>query len=88
MNANMLARVSNLAKPAEEWSKLNFVPMLGELVVYTFADSAKSPSIKIGDGKHSLHELPFVVETIAAELIKNVQLREELDAGCITDYFK
>jgi hypothetical protein len=83
------ARVSNLIKNEAEWSKLDlkFTPLPGELVVYAPENPLKSPRIKIGDGKHTLHELPFVIEATVTALLEKYQRSEELDAGNITDYF-
>lgn len=83
----MKARVSNLAKPEAEWSKLNFRPLAGELVVYTPDSNHKYSRVKIGDGEHTLQELPFLVESIANVLLDGYKRTEEFDAGRITEYF-
>lgn len=90
MNADMKVRVSNLSKTEAEWSKIDFMPYPGELIVYTPAVDNKSGcvKIKIGDGVHKIHELPFVIEHTASELISEYKRQELFDAGCITDYFK
>ena len=88
MKADMIARVSNLIKSEQEWSKHNFVPFPGEILVYTYDDLAKSPSIKIGDGKHTLHELPFVIESIANDMLEKHVHDHVLDAGDIKQYIK
>jgi hypothetical protein len=89
VKADMKARVSNLAKTETEWSKLNFTPFPGELIVYTASSENEvgCARIKIGDGIHTLQELPFVVEHLAKALLENYKRAEEFDAGRITDYF-
>lgn len=89
MNADMKARVSNLSKTEADWAKLDFTPYPGEIIVYTPAlnDTSGCVKIKIGDGVHKIHELPFIIEHTAAELIAKHQQQELFDAGCITDYF-
>jgi hypothetical protein len=87
VKADMKARVSNLIKSEAEWSKLNFTPFPGEIIVYAPNDSTGCARIKIGDGTHSIQELPFVVEHIAGLAIDNYKRQENFDAGRITDYF-
>ncbi len=82
----MKARVSNLIKTEAEWLTLDFKPLPGELVIYAPDNNFKYARIKIGDGDHSLKELPFVIESIAETLIGRFQRAEEFEAGRITDY--
>ena len=82
----MKARVSNLCKSASEWGKINFTPLVGELIIYEPDDPAGHVQIKIGDGKRSIHELPFVIEAITSDLIAKAQHVDEYDAGRITKY--
>lgn len=85
----MKARVSNLTKTETEWAKLNFKPMPGELVVYTpeADDDFACVRLKIGDGIHMIHELPFVIDYTANVLLENYKRLENFDAGRITEYF-
>ena len=83
----MRARVSNLAKTESEWLKLTFIPMSGELVIYLPDANYKYPRIKIGDGEHTVHELPFAVESTITTALNAYSLREYADAGRITNYF-
>jgi hypothetical protein len=89
MKADMKARVSNLAKTASEWSKFNFKPLPGEVIIYLPESNCANAcvKIKVGDGVQSLQELPFVVEHIAEELLADYKRDEVFDAGHITDYF-
>ena len=85
----MKVRVSNLSKTEAEWSKLDFKPYPGEIVVYTpdATDTSGCVKIKIGDGVHKIHELPFVIEHTTASLMAEYKQQELFDAGRITDYF-
>jgi hypothetical protein len=47
----------------------------------------KYSRVKIGDGKHTLQELPFLVESITNVLLDEYKQDEEFDAGRITKYF-
>ena len=84
----MKARISNLAKTAEEWLKLNFTPMLGELIIYLPDSEHKYSRIKIGDGKTILQDLPFIIDEVARQMLESHQYSECFDAGRITDYLK
>jgi hypothetical protein len=83
----MKARVSNLCKRASEWENINFTPLAGELVIYEPDDATGYVQIKIGDGKRSLQDLPFVIEAIATDLIAKAQHAKVCDAKSITTYF-
>ena len=85
----MKARVSNLIKTEAEWSKLNFKPFPGELIVYAPEDNDDfaCARIKIGDGIHMLHELPFTIDYAVNTLLDAYKRSEEFDAGRITEYY-
>lgn len=83
----MKARVSNLIKTEADWSKLDFKPYPGEIIVYAPSTDTGCVKIKIGDGIHKLHELPFVIEHITSSLLEEYSHKKVLDAGCIIDYF-
>jgi hypothetical protein len=84
----MKARVCNLNKTEAEWLKLNFIPLAGELIIYAPDNKYTYQRIKIGDGIHPLHDLPFVIEAIAETFLTKHQYSEVFDAGRITDYTK
>jgi hypothetical protein len=63
----MKARIAFLHKTEKEWNRQNFIPNPGEMVIYDPDNNFKYQRIKIGDGIHSLQELPFFIdETISA----------------------
>ena len=84
----MKARLSLLHKTATEWAKLSdFVPAAGELIVYDADDRVSYARIKIGDGDHKLHELDFIIDAAAEDVLKVNKYSEIADAGNIKEYF-
>ena len=46
----------------ENWAKaINYIPDQFTIIVYEYQD--RSPKIKMGDGKHTVSELPFLNES-------------------------
>ena len=84
----MKARVSNLCNTEAGWNKLNFTPLPGELIVYDPDEKHSYARLKVGDGKTSLHQLPFFTETYVDVKLAELQLIATADAGRISDYFK
>jgi len=61
----MKERVQIKHDVAENWAKaVNFVPLAGEMVIYDgIIEDGKyveRPRLKVGDGKHTVNELPFM----------------------------
>ena len=57
------------------WSRATaFIPMAGELVVYDIDDKHDYSRLKIGDGKTSVVDLPFIDKIIAEELLKKADI--------------
>ena len=64
----------------EEWSQAtNFSPLKGELVIYNDADN---PRMKVGDGETNINDLPFVNNSVVADL-SDVEEGTEFDPGSI-----
>lgn len=86
----MKARVSNLHKTESEWSKLiGWKPEAGELIVFDPDDTFDYARVKLGDGVHTLSELPFFIDQAALKIVKNLDVDiSVLDAGRITEYKK
>ena len=80
----MKARVSNLHKTEAEWKKLDhWTPAAGELIVYDPDDDHSYSRIKIGDGKRTLKQLDFFIESIIAEMLTQYSRANTIDAGRI-----
>ena len=53
-------RVIHTHDTEENWNKcVDFVPYLGEMIVYDLDESHNYPRAKIGDGKTTIVNLPF-----------------------------
>jgi hypothetical protein len=61
----------------ENWKKaINFIPKSGEVIIYDDMD----PPFKIGDGIHTVNELPFVGNLAWSnftDAIQNIEESEE-----------
>ena len=52
----------------ENWNKaINYIPDQFTIIVYDYSD--RSPRIKLGDGKHTVCELPFLNESKVQDCI-------------------
>ena len=61
-NKILKTRLQNKADTFENWEKAtNFIPLNGEFIIYTNGNGAgvTSPMLKVGDGVHNPHDLPF-----------------------------
>lgn len=85
----MKARISQLHKTEAEWNELgSFVPEAGELIVYDPDKQHTYARLKIGDGKRSLKDLTFFVDSAVLSVIQDRGYTAILDGGRITDYIK
>jgi len=72
-------RIVNKHDVEANWLKAtNFIPMLGEIIVYDADDTHPVPRFKSGDGKTVVSLLPFTHETIPLD---------EIDAICGTIFY-
>lgn len=56
LNARYQQKIDTTAK----WNNaVNFIPMLGEIIIYKADSTYTYDRIKIGDGIHKVTELPF-----------------------------
>ena len=83
----MFARISNLAKTESEWSvHPDLVLNSGELAVFLPDQKFNFARLKIGDGKTSLKDLDFFIDTTIENALKKYKTTEIIDCGRITDY--
>lgn len=82
------ARVSHMHDVEENWLKTtNFIPRIGEVIVYDNDDKHPYERFKIGDGVTDVNSLKFSMEeTLKSQLGYVKNLGYILDAGRITDY--
>lgn len=64
----------------------DFVPKSGELIVYDADKDSSYARVKIGDGIHTVSELPFCIDSAVLRLLNFTNNTAHLDAGRITDY--
>ena len=69
------ARILLKNDSTENWNKAtNFIPLLGEVIIYNDAGEDGEARIKMGDGTTLVADLPFIDEYItAAEIDEIVQ---------------
>ena len=58
-NKNLDTRIINKHDTEENWSKANFIPKQGELIIYDVDNNHYIERFKIGDGTTSVNNLPF-----------------------------
>lgn len=81
---NINSRIQHKHDTEANWLKAtNFIPKIGELIIYDPDDNYKYSRLKIGDGETLVNNLPFVVKDInlddyalAAEVEANKILTE------------
>lgn len=85
----MKARISQLHMTEAEWLKhSSLVPEPGELIVYDPDTLHPYARIKVGDGKRTLKELDFFIDSAIGEILKQVRFEDSIDGGRITEYTK
>lgn len=84
MQASMQARISFLHKTEAEWEKLSsFQPEAGELIVYDPDENYDYSRVKVGDGKRTLQELDFFIDSAAEAVFNKLTYSNIVDAGRI-----
>lgn len=85
----MKARISQLHKTEIEWLKYsNWMPEAGEIIIYDPDTEHNYARIKIGDGKRTLKELDFLIDSTIDDVLKQISFTDVLDGGRITEYNK
>ena len=85
----MKARISQLHRTEAEWQKLtSWVPEPGELVVYDPDNGHEHARIKVGDGKRTVNELDFFIDSAILGILKQIRFEDSVDGGRISEYMK
>lgn len=85
----MKARISQLHMTEAEWLKhSSLVPEPGEFIVYDPDTDHPYARIKVGDGKRSLRELDFFIDSAIGEILRQIRFEDVVDGGRITEYSK
>lgn len=85
----MKARISQLHMTEAEWLRYSsLTPEPGEFIVYDPDTTHSYSRIKIGDGKHTIKELDFLIDSAIEETLKQIRFEDSVDGGRITEYTK
>lgn len=85
----MKARISQLHKTEAEWQKYSDTILEpGEFIVYAPDTSHTYSRIKVGDGKRTIAELDFFIDSTIAEILKQSRFEDSVDGGRISDYLR
>lgn len=85
----MKARISQLYMTKEDQLKwANEVLEPGEFVVYEPTEEYPRARIKVGDGKRTLKELDFFIDSTIDNALKQIRFEDSIDGGRITEYKK
>lgn len=61
---NMNTRIQHKHDIEANWNKaLNFIPKIGEIIVYDIDDNYNYSRFKIGDGVRTINDLEFLLDT-------------------------
>ena len=81
----MKARISQLHKTEAEWLNWShWVPESGEFVIFSPDELHPYARIKVGDGKRTLSELDFFIDSAIEAILKTISFEEVIDGGRIT----
>ena len=70
---NFNARIQQKHDVEVNWLKAtNFIPLLGEIIIYDADATHSTPRIKVGDGETFVSSLPFIDEPITNEQIDEI----------------
>ena len=76
MNENILKiRIKHRIDTAANWANTTDIPMPGELIIYA-AEGNIPTKIKIGDGVHTVSNLPFITDADMNGLAAGVRIPE------------
>ena len=69
MAKTLKTRIVHKHASEAEWSSSSLIPMQGELIIYDADNNYTYGRFKIGDGVHTVAELPFTTDAIMAQMI-------------------
>ena len=85
----MKARIGQLYKTEAEWNKFSeFIPLPGELVIFSKDEKYPYSRLKVGDGKAKLKDLPFFIDSAIDDHVTERFINNILDAGRVSEYKK
>ena len=83
----MKARIGQLYKTEAEWEKYkDFIPLAGELIIFSKDENYSYSRLKVGDGKTKLKDLTFFIDSAIDDHVTSRFINEVIDAGRVSDY--
>ena len=83
----MYTRIVHTHDVEKNWEQASlFIPRLGELICYDPDANYLYPRFKIGDGVHTINELPFTVDSSIENYFSESNGIIYLDGGNIRSY--
>lgn len=83
----MHTRIVHTHDVEENWNRAStFIPRAGEIICYDPDARHTSPRVKIGDGIHTVCELPFFVDTSIMDYFSESNGIIYLDGGNVRSY--
>jgi hypothetical protein len=73
---------------AEQLKWANEVLNPGELAVFAPTENYPYARIKVGDGKRTLEELDFLIDSAVNTILTQIRFEDSIDGGRITEYTK
>jgi ribosome-associated toxin RatA of RatAB toxin-antitoxin module len=83
----MKARIGQLYKTEKEWNNYpDFVPLSGELVIFSKDENYSYSRLKVGDGKTKLKDLTFFIDSAIDDHVTHRFITDIIDAGRVSEY--
>ena len=81
---NMNTRIQHKHDTEANWNKaVNFIPKIGEIIVYDIDKNYNYPRIKIGDGIKTITNLKFIDADLATKTYVNAQIQTYIDEAIL-----
>ncbi len=91
MAATVKTRIQLKCDTEANWNKaINFIPLKGEVIIYSTDDTHPFSRIKVGDGITTIINLPFIdaqtINGISSDDITTSKLKHKLTFGANQEY--
>ena len=84
MEKNMDTRIQHKHDTEANWNKaLNFIPKVGEIIIYDIDENHNYPRIKVGDGVKIITNLKFIDADLATKTYVNTQIQAYIDEAIL-----
>ena len=83
----MKARIGQLYKTEAEWNNyLDFIPLAGEIIIFSKDENYSYSRLKVGDGKTKLKDLTFFIDSAIDDHVTQRFITDIIDAGRVSEY--